>query len=112
MKDLAFLRRASLPTHLVLVMAALLTPRSILAAEIGKLQAFATADSIRIELAPGGDGDFAGVEFHVVITQVKSGRPLWQGSLGQGAPGGAKTFSFTKTISRSEEHTSELQSPM
>jgi hypothetical protein len=99
MKELAFLRRAGFPALLLLVIAVLLTPPSLLAAEIDKLLAFATADSVRIELAPAGDGDFTGVEFHAAITQAKSGRPFWQGSLGQGAPGDAKAASFTKTIS-------------
>src|ERR1035438_8029997 len=60
MKDLAFLRRAGLPALLLLVIAVLLTPPSLLAAEIDKLLAFATADCVRIELAPAKDADFAG----------------------------------------------------
>jgi len=80
-------------------MAVLLGPGSSQALEFGKVLAIATADSVRVELTLGAGEDFAGAEFKAAITQANSARSLWQGSLGQTAPGAAKVASFTKTIS-------------
>src|ERR1039458_10744692 len=99
MKDIKFLRRTALPAHLVVIMAGLLIPHSLLALQIEKVLAFATADSVRVEVAPRTGEDFAGVEFRATMTQVGSSRLLWQGPLGQITPGGAAGASFTKTLS-------------
>src|ERR1039458_4348993 len=99
MKDTKFLKRTALPAHLLVLMAGLLIPHSLLALEIERVLAFATADSVRVEIAPMTGEDFAGVEFRAAITQVGSGRLLWQGPLGQIAPGAAAGASFTKTLS-------------
>src|ERR1035441_5310997 len=99
MKDTKFLKRTALPAHLPVLIAVLLAPHSLLALEFGKVLAFATADSVRVEVVPGTGEDFAGVEFRAAITQVGNGRLLWQGPLGQIAPGAAVGTSFTKTLS-------------
>ena len=83
----------------MVVMAGLFIPHSSLALQLEKVLAIATADSLRIEVAPGAGEDFAGVEFRGAITQVGSERLLWQGPLGQIAPGAAAGASFTKTLS-------------
>jgi beta-galactosidase len=77
----------------------LLASGSVPAQEIGKLLAFTTADSVRIEVAPKAGEDLSGVEFQGIIQHAGNGKKLWQGSLGQVAPGAAKDAPFTKTIS-------------
>src|ERR1035441_9034501 len=99
MKDIKFLRRTALPANLLVLMAGLLIAPSLLALQIEKVLALATADGVRVEIAPMTGEDFAGVEFRAAITQVGSGRLLWQGPLGQIAPGAAARASFTKTLS-------------
>ncbi len=84
---------------LVIIMATLAGSHSLPALELEKMLAFATADSVRIELAPSAGEDFAGVEFQAAITQAGTGRLLWQGSLGQGAPDAARGACFSKAIS-------------
>jgi len=83
----------------LIFIAVLLAPSSVQALEMEKVLAFATADSVRIELTPRAGEDFGGVEFRAAITQAVSGRLLWQGALGQTAPGAAKGALFTKTVS-------------
>src|ERR1035438_3349110 len=99
MKDTKFLKRTALPAHLPVLIAVLLAPHSLLALEFEKVLAFTTAASVRVEIAPTAGEDFAGVEFRAAITQVGNGRLLWQGPLGQIAPGAAVGTSFTKTLS-------------
>src|ERR1039458_5933805 len=96
MKDTKFLKRTTLPALLLVLVAVLLAPHSLLALQIEKVLALATADSVRVEIAPMAGEDFAGVEFRADITQVGSGRLLWQGPLGQIAPGAAAGASFTQ----------------
>lgn len=99
MKHIKVPRQAWWPMPLVIIMATLAGSHSLPALELEKMLAFATADSVRIELAPSAGEDFAGVEFQAAITQAGTGRLLWQGSLGQGAPDAARGACFSKAIS-------------
>src|ERR1035441_1739043 len=99
MKDTKFLKRTALPARLLVLIAVLLAPHSLLALEFEKVLAFTTAASVRVEIAPMAGEDFAGVEFRADITQVGSGRLLWQGPLGQIAPGAVAGAPFTQTLS-------------
>ena len=77
----------------------LLACGSAQALEIEKLLAFATADSVRIEVTPKADGDSQGVEFRAAITRIKDGESLWQGRLDNTASGGGTSGPVTKTVS-------------
>ena len=80
-------------------MATLLAPRDLTALELERLRAFTTADSVRIEVAPGAGEHCGGIEFRAAITRVGNGRLLWQGSLGHVDPGAASGTLFTHTVS-------------
>jgi hypothetical protein len=67
--------------------------------ELEKVLAFTSADSVRIEIAPKGGESLDGVEFQGVIHKAANGQLLWQGALGQVAPGAARGQPFTKSIS-------------
>jgi beta-galactosidase len=82
-----------------LLLAVLLSHGSVQALQFEKVLAIATADSIRIEVAPKADGDWQGAELSAAITRANGGQSLWQGSLGRIGPGAAKAMPFTKTIS-------------
>jgi hypothetical protein len=112
MKDTKFLKRTALPARLLFLVAVLLAPHSLLALQIEQVLALATADSVRVEIAPMAGEDFVGVEFRAAITQVGSGRLLWQGPLGQIAPGAAASASLTKTLSGLKPELWNPASPM
>jgi hypothetical protein len=94
-----FLRRSRSSAHFPVWAAILLGCPTVRALEFEKVLAFATADSVRIEVAPRAGDDFSRVVFQGAITRSGNGQLLWQGVLGQSAPGAAPGASFTKTIS-------------
>ena len=99
MKYANCLKHACLRVEILILMAILLGPLSLTALEFEKLLAITTAEGLRIEVAPKAGEDFAGVAFRAAITQDGGGRLLWQGPLGQIAPGAAAGAPFTKTLS-------------
>ena len=94
-----FLRRSRSSAHFPVWAAILLGCPTVRALEFEKVLAFATADSVRIEVAPRAGDDFSRVVFQGAITRSGNGQLLWQGVLGQSAPGASKGALFTRTIS-------------
>lgn len=98
MNDAPFMQRNGWLVRLLALTAAVLACRGARALEFEKLLAITTADSVRIEVAPKHGAASGGLEFRAAITQAGNGRLLWEGPLGQIAPGAAEGASFTKTI--------------
>ena len=97
-KSISSFRIHSLLAPTLVFMAVQLSLCSGHALEIDKVLAFSSTNSVRIEVKPGAGEDFGGVEFRAAIIRVANGQVLWQGPLGQIAPGAAKGASFTNTI--------------
>ena len=93
------LARGRRPARLLVLAAMLAGCPALRALELDNVLAFVTADSVRVEVASKPGEDFRGVEFQGIIRRAGNGQLLWQGSLGQAAPGAAKGQPFTKTIS-------------
>jgi hypothetical protein len=99
MNHALFLTRAGGTARLFVLTAMLASCPALRGLELAKVLAFATADSVRIEIAPKAGEDFGGLAFHGTIWRAGNGQLLWQGTLGQVVPGTGKGQPFTKTIS-------------
>jgi beta-galactosidase len=99
MKDPGLVRMVALQAKFLLLMAVLPGASPSLALELEKLLASTTADSVRVEVAPGAGEDFTGVELRAIITRVGSGQSLWEGALGRAAAGAFEGVPFTNTVS-------------
>ena len=86
--------------RLLIFTAMLVSSLAMQAVEFERVLAFATADSVRIEVAPPVGAGFGGeVEFRATITHAGNGRLLWQGPLTQPASKAALGAPITRMIS-------------
>ena len=86
--------------RLLIFTAMLVSSPAMQAVEFERVLTFATADSVRIEVAPPAGAGFGGeVEFRATITHAGNGRLLWQGPLTQPASTAALGAPITRMIS-------------
>jgi beta-galactosidase len=99
MSNILLRTRGEGPASLLVLIAILATCGRMQASDFENVLVFATADSVRVEVIPKAGENFVGASFQAAICQAGNGQLLWQGPLGQAAPGVAAGEPFTKTIS-------------